>query len=84
MAKERNEQVGTATDDSRLAPTRRDVVRKGAKLAFVVPVLSTFFASEAFAAGSNHSCYPLNHACPGQEPCCDGLTCDTGGSDECR
>lgn len=52
--------------------TRRDVVRQGVKLAFVAPVITTFFARDAMAAGSNHSCYPTGHACPGAEPCCNG------------
>jgi len=52
--------------------TRRDVVRHGVKLAFVAPVLSTFFARDAYAA--SYSCYPAGHACdaPRNEPCCSG------------
>lgn len=57
--------------------TRRDVVQQGIKLAFVPPVLSTFFAEEARAAGSNQSCYPAGHVCPGAEPCCNG-DCNLG------
>ncbi len=55
--------------------SRRDVVRAGIKLAFVAPVISTFFAQDAMAYV--HSCYPVGHACaPGaQEPCCNGLSC---------
>jgi hypothetical protein len=52
--------------------TRRSVVGIGVKAAFIAPLLSTFLASEAQAAGSNHSCYPTGHACPGLEPCCNG------------
>jgi hypothetical protein len=54
------------------ALTRREIIRGGVRLVFVVPVLSTFFAHDAIAAGSRHSCYPTGHACPGAEPCCDG------------
>ena len=58
--------------------SRRAVVREGVKLAFVAPVLTTFFASDARAAGSNHSCYPATHLCDGThigEECCPGLSC---------
>lgn len=67
----------SASELSRQAPSRREVVGRGVKLAFVAPVLSTFFASQAYAA--NYSCYPVGHACepPGQgaEDCCQGLSC---------
>ena len=65
--------------------SRRKVVREGLKLVFVAPMLTTFFARDALAAGSNHSCYPAGHACGGAtlEECCPGLTCDVGGTDEC-
>lgn len=62
------------------APTRRDVVRNGVKLVFLAPVVSTFFAHEAYA--SNYSCYPQGHACSlvlNREPCCGGLTCRVAG-----
>lgn len=56
--------------------SRRDIVRSGIKLAFVAPVLSTFFAADAYAG---YSCYPAGHTClpPGQgwEECCPGLNC---------
>lgn len=59
--------------------TRRDILREGLKVAFVAPVVTTFFARDALAAGSNHSCYPALHECEqngsSAEPCCDGLTC---------
>ena len=59
--------------------TRRDIIREGLKVAFVAPVVTTFFARDALAAGSNHSCYPALHECDkngiGAEPCCDGLSC---------
>ncbi|MBI4718593.1 MAG: hypothetical protein HY763_12360 [Planctomycetes bacterium] len=60
--------------------TRREVVRQGVKLVFVAPVVSSFFARDAVAAGSNHSCYPAGNVCGGAtlEPCCDGLTCIAG------
>ena len=57
-------------------PGRRAVLRKGAKLAFVAPAVSTFFASQAYAA--NYSCYPAGHVCPGDESCCAGLACVEG------
>lgn len=60
------------------SPGRRDVLSCGAKLAFVVPVVMTFSANDALAAGSNHSCYAAGHTCPGNEPCCDGLSCNNG------
>ena len=53
--------------------SRRDLVRHGVKLAFVAPVLSTFFARDVYAA--NYSCYPTGHACtagPDPEDCCNG------------
>ncbi len=58
--------------------SRRELMRKGAKLVFVAPVLSTFFAHDAFAAGSRHSCYPAGHPCGvgHNEECCPGLTCE--------
>ena len=61
--------------DPRSAPTRRDAVRAGLRLAFVPPVLSTFLAREAYAV--NYSCYGAGHACGGvtNEPCCGTLTC---------
>lgn len=69
------------TDGSPALPTRRDVVRCGVKLTFVAPMVSTFFARDAYAAGSKFSCYPAGHVCPGAEPCCSGScnalnTCD--------
>lgn len=58
--------------------SRRDVVRHGLRMAFTAPVIMTFSASEARAAGSNLSCYPQGHTCPGMEPCCDDLDCNGG------
>lgn len=55
--------------------TRRTVVLKGMKLAFVAPVVSTFLASDAYA--NNYSCYPAGHACPGAEVCCNAA-CNLG------
>jgi hypothetical protein len=57
-------------------PGRRDIIRHGAKLAFVAPVVSTFYASQAYAA--TYSCYPAGHACPGAEPCCGDMVCSDG------
>ncbi|MGB0716795.1 MAG: hypothetical protein ACPGXK_13010, partial [Phycisphaerae bacterium] len=57
---------------------RRTVLWTGIRLAFVVPAIATFPARQARAAGSNLSCYPDGHACPGQEACCDGLVCSGG------
>ena len=56
--------------------TRRELMRRGVKLAFIAPVVTTFFAQEAYAAGSNHSCYPTGHACDvggEKEECCSGV-----------
>ena len=63
-----------APERSRQAPSRRDVVGRGVKLAFVAPLLSTFFAADAYAA--NYSCYLNGHVCTpilGAEPCCSGM-----------
>lgn len=58
---------------------RRRFVRRGVKLVFVPPLITTFLASEARAAGSNHSCYPAGHTCAvANEPCCPGLVCVPG------
>ncbi|HNQ24676.1 MAG TPA: hypothetical protein PKK06_16460 [Phycisphaerae bacterium] len=70
----------TDTPSGSPGPTRRDVMRGGLKLAFVAPVVTTFFAHQAYAAGSNHSCYAVGHDCdlPGQkESCCPTLVCLT-------
>lgn len=50
--------------------SRRSLVRHGVKLAFVAPIISTFFARDVYAA--NYSCYATGHACDGvrQEDCC--------------
>lgn len=71
----RDRLAGT-TPRSTSLPTRRELVRHGARLAFVAPAVSTFFASQAYAA--NYSCYAAGHACPGDEACCAGLTCVDG------
>ena len=71
--------IANVAEESR--PTRRAVVRGGAKLAFTAPLLSTFFASQAYA--NNYSCYEQGHKCqdpgPNWEPCCDTLTCKADG-----
>ena len=57
-------------------PHRRDIMRAGVKLAFVPPIVSTFHASQAYAA--NYSCYGLGHSCDTSEDperCCPGLDC---------
>lgn len=76
---------GAAQRPLRSLHSRRDVIRSGAKLAWIVPVLLTFTAQEAYAQGSNYSCYPAGHTCGGAalEACCAGLTC-TGGPKTCQ
>lgn len=66
------------TGDERGKPlhSRRDVIRRGSKLAFTAPIISTFYASQAYAA--NYSCYAEGHACEGAEPCCGDLSCNGG------
>lgn len=58
--------------------TRREVVRQGIRLAFIAPVISTFFARDAYA--DNYSCYQQGQVCNNDnsdpEPCCAGLTCN--------
>lgn len=56
--------------------SRREVLRHGGKLAFAAPILSTFYASQAYAA--NYSCYAEGHTCAGAEPCCGDLSCNGG------
>ncbi|MBU0719116.1 MAG: hypothetical protein KJ749_12770 [Planctomycetes bacterium] len=67
----------TAREHEAPAPSRRSVLTGGAKLVFVAPVISTFFAHQAYAA--NYSCYGVGHKCvdggPNWEPCCPTLTC---------
>jgi len=72
-----NEPVDSTTPHPPRHHTRRDVVRHGVKLAFVAPVLSTFFARDAYAA--SYSCYPMGQVCTGTpaEPCCNGA-CNLG------
>jgi hypothetical protein len=57
--------------------SRREVVRRGVKIAFVAPVISTFLATDAYAA--NYSCYPAGQDCSvsSDEPCCNGA-CNLG------
>ncbi len=66
------------TGDDRGTPlhSRREVIRRGSKLAFTAPIISTFYASQAYAA--NYSCYAEGHACQGAEPCCGDLACNGG------
>ena len=63
---------------------RRAIVRGGVKLAFAAPVLSTFFASQAYA--TNYSCYPEGHTCDYEseekrQACCGTLVCKDAGGD---
>ncbi len=75
-AGEREHDLQPRSDAAR-GHSRRDVVRSGVKLAFVAPVLSTFFAKDAYAA--TYSCYFAGHTCGGvnQEDCC-GTACNLG------
>lgn len=77
MSNARRELDAAPTSD----PSRREIVGKGLKIAFVTPLISTFFASQAYAA--SYSCYPQGHTCkpPGQgtEDCCPGLQCTQVG-----
>lgn len=60
--------------------TRRQIMREGARLAFVAPLLSTFLAGQAYAA--NYSCYPAGHVCGTgleQESCCNGACLGSPG-----
>ncbi len=75
MSQTRGDHPPAGKDRTREQPagaSRRELVRGGIRLVFIAPVLSTFFAHDAHAAGSRHSCYPTGHACPGAEPCCNG------------
>ena len=70
-----------------LEPTRREVFRKGAKLAFAAPIIATFHASQAYAA--NYSCYGVEHLCvtptpDNKEPCCPGLNCTGPDPKTCK
>ena len=67
--------TGTDGPDKSLR-SRRDVLRHGGKLAFAAPIISTFYASQAYAA--NYSCYAEGHSCQGAEPCCADLSCNGG------
>ncbi len=59
-------------------PSRRNFLRGAVKLAYVTPAVLALNPQEALAAGSNHSCYPAGHVCPGQELCCDDMVCSGG------
>ena len=80
MKEQTSDNTPAGTDQGATPPTgqtRREVVRSGIKLAFVVPVVSTFLAANAYAA--RYSCYPVGHACDATtEPCC-GTACPGGG-----
>lgn len=66
----------TGDDRGTRQHSRREVIRRGSKLAFSAPIISTFYASQAYAA--NYSCYGEGHACGGAEPCCGDLSCNGG------
>ncbi len=71
----------------RQEPTRREIVSKGAKLAFAAPIISTFWASQAYA--TNYSCYGVGHLCitptpENEEPCCPGLNCTGPDPKTCK
>lgn len=88
---DRSSEPGEPSDGSgtqrplRSLHSRRDVIRGAARLVWIAPVLLTFTAQEAYAQGSNYSCYPLGHGCGGaaQEACCAPLVC-TGGPKTCQ
>ncbi len=63
--------------ESGVLRTRREVVRRGVKIAFVAPVISTFFAKDAYA--TSYSCYPAGQDCTASpdEDCCNG-PCNLG------
>ncbi len=69
------------TNSTRSAPSRREMLRLGTKLAYVVPTVMTLSAQEAFAAGSvvsaEVSCVPPGEFCETDADCCSG-DCDTG------
>lgn len=72
-------------DDPRRS--RRSLMCGGVKLAFAAPVLSTFFAAQAYA--TNYSCYAesVDKDCSSsEEPCCPDLSCQDigGGTFRCR
>ncbi len=75
-----NRQTGSAGMNQPCS--RRAVIKAGVKLAFTAPLLSTFFARDALAAGSVTSCYPDGQACGSNAACCSG-NCDIGVTDQC-
>ena len=64
------------------ACTRRALVRHGAKLAFVTPVLTTFFANTAYAGTWERSCLKNGSPCTEDAWCCSG-NCDTIFTGQC-
>lgn len=68
-------------EESSTGHTRRDLIRGGVKLAFVVPVISTFFASDA-VAGTQVTCRSPGHTCTVDSDCCDTDFCNV--SDKCE
>ena len=61
--------------------TRRDLMRGGVKLVFVVPVISTFFAADA-VAGTQVTCRSPGHTCTADSDCCGTDFCNV--SDKCE
>ena len=86
-----NEQCGIteAVDESRpidhadkrsdLQPSRREALRRGAKLAYVAPTVISLSARQAFATASNPSglCLPSGEICEIDDDCCSAV-CDLG------
>ena len=77
------------TGDERSTPlhSRREVIRRGSNLAFTAPIISTFYASQAYAG--NYSCYGDGHPCitpteDNLEPCCPGLNCTGPNPKTCK
>lgn len=66
--------------------SRRELLRGSVtKLVFIAPVISTFFATGAYASGvGSADCRPINFSCTVTEDCCDfgaQVKCDT--DDKC-
>ena len=70
------------TDDVSLH-SRRAAVRLGVKLAFVAPVLSTFFAGTVHAGTRERSCLKRGSPCAGNDTWCCGTDVCDGVTQEC-
>lgn len=57
--------------------SRRELIRGGAtKLVFTAPLVSTFFATGAYASGvGSADCRPIGFSCTVDADCCDGELC---------